>query len=81
MTEALRIGPKSRAILAEIGVTTLDELVDLGVVEAYRRAKLAYPSVTLNFLWGLEAAAVGIDWRDIDESRKRELRRAVRDLF
>lgn len=75
------LGPKSDALLADIGLTSLDQLRELGVEETFRMLKSAHPEVTLNFLWGLEAAVAGIDWRDIDDARKRELRRALADIL
>lgn len=72
------IGPKSSEWLASVGVHTLDEVARLGVVEVYKRVKSAYPEkVTLNLLWGLQAALLGIPWNELPQDIKQELRRQV----
>ena len=72
------LGPKSSEWLASIGVHTLDDVAKLGVVETYRRVKSAYPEkVTLNMLWGLQAAMLGIPWNELPADIKEELKRQV----
>lgn len=45
------IGPKSSAWLASVGIHTLDDVAQLGVMETYKRLKVACPDrVTLNML-------------------------------
>jgi hypothetical protein len=69
-------GPKSRAWLASIGVHTLDDVAALGVVETYKRLKAAYPEkVTLNLLWGLQAALLDIPWNELPPDIKAQLRK------
>ena len=56
------IGP-NREWLASVGVYTLDDVAELGVVETYKRVKAAYPEkVSLNLLWGLQAALLDLPW-------------------
>ena len=51
------MGPKSSEWLASVGIHSLDDVAALGVVEAYKRVKAAYPDkVSLNLLYGLQAA-------------------------
>lgn len=72
------LGPKSSEWLASIGVHTLDDVARLGVVETYKRVKAAYPEkVTLNMLWGLQAALFDIPWSELPTDMKQELRRHV----
>lgn len=67
-------GPKTTAWLHSIGINTLDDIADIGVVEVYRRLKDAYPhKVTLNALWGLQAALLGISHTQIPQSMKDDL--------
>ena len=69
------LGPKSREWLASIGVHSLDEVAKLGVVETYKRVKAAYPEkVTLNMLWGLQAALLDIPWNELPPDIKAQLR-------
>jgi DNA transformation protein len=79
--EFAKLGPKSREWLAEIGITTFEQIEALGSVEVYRRLKAARPrDVTLNMLYGLEAALMGIRWLDLPGEIKDELRRQVEGL-
>ena len=74
------LGPKSSEWLASIGVYSLDDVAKLGVVETYKRVRAAYPEkVTLNMLWGLQAALLDIHWRELPPEIKEELKRQVED--
>ena len=69
------IGPKSREILARLGVTTVEAVESRGIVETYLDVLgLGDTGATLNFLWGLESAVSGIHWLEIPGKRKAELR-------
>ncbi len=79
--DGLKIGPVSEGWLREIGIESADDLQRMGVVEAYRRAKLNHPrEVSLNLLYGLEAALVGVHWNALPPERKAELQRAAETL-
>ncbi len=68
-------GEKSAAWLNEIGVYTLENIEREGVVEVYIRVKRAFPhKVTLNMLWGLQAAVLGIHWNALPPEMKAELK-------
>lgn len=72
------MGPKSSAWLASVGVRTLDDVVNLGVVETYKRVKAAYPEkVSLNLLYGLQAALLDLPWNELPRDIKEELKRQV----
>ena len=72
------LGPKSREWLASIGVNTLDDVAKMGVVETYKRVKAAYPEkMTLNMLWGLQAALLDITWNELPPDIKAQLRKEV----
>lgn len=74
------LGPKSREWLASVGVYSLEDVANLGVVETYKRVKAAYPEkVTLNLLWGLQAALLGIRWDELPPDIKSELKRQVEE--
>jgi DNA transformation protein len=75
------IGPKSSKWLASVGIHTLDEVAELGVVETYRRVKAAYPEkVSLNMLYGLQAALLELPWTELPLDIKNELKRQVEEL-
>lgn len=68
------IGPASARWLAEIGVTSLEELGRVGAVEAYRRARELHPDkVSLNLLWALQGALMDLHWTDVPGEIKQQL--------
>jgi DNA transformation protein and related proteins len=72
------IGPKSSEWLAFAGVNSLDDVARLGVVETYMRVKAAYPEkVSLNLLYGLQAALLNLPWNELPPDIKAELKRQV----
>ena len=72
------IGPKSSEWLASVGIHTLDDVAALGVVETYKRVKAAYPDkVSLNMLYGLQAALLDLPWSELPADIKAELKKQV----
>jgi hypothetical protein len=72
------MGPKSKEWLASVGVNSLDDVAELGVVETYMRVKAAYPEkVSLNLLYGLQAALLDLPWNELPPDIKAELKRQV----
>ena len=72
------MGPKSSEWLASVGIHSLDDVAALGVVEAYKRVKAAYPAkVSLNLLYGLQAALLDISWNELPPDIKAELKKQV----
>jgi DNA transformation protein len=69
------LGPVTAKRLAEVGIADADTLRKAGAVAAYRKLKFRFgKDVTLNALYGLDAAIRSVHWREIDEARKAELR-------
>ena len=74
------LGPKSSEWLASVGVHSLEDVARLGVVETYKRVKAAYPEkVTLNMLWGLQAALLDIPWNELPSDIKDQLRKEAQE--
>lgn len=76
------MGPKSSEWLASVGMHTLDDVAQVGVVETYKRVRAAYPEkVTLNMLWGLQAALLDLPcaMRELPPDIKEELRKQVEE--
>jgi DNA transformation protein len=72
------LGPKSRLWLAEVGIYTIRDLRNAGSITTYKMLKERYPKkVSLNLLWGLEAAIRDIDWRELTEADKDELKKRL----
>lgn len=73
------LGPKSRQWLAEIGIYGIRDLRNAGSITTYKMLKERYPKkVSLNLLWGLEAAIRDMDWRELTEIEKDELKKKLR---
>ena len=74
------LGPKSCRMLAAAGVRSVRDLRELGAVEAYRRVRAANPSgVSLNMLWALQGALLGLKWTDLPPEMKADLKAQVFD--
>lgn len=72
------IGKVSRRWLYEIGLHSLADLKKCGAMTAYQLIRHDHPQVSLNLLWALEGAILDVDWREIPEARKQELREQLR---
>lgn len=57
------VGPQSQAMLAQAGITTVEQLRQKGSVAAYCLAKRANAKVSVNLLWGLESALTAEPWQ------------------
>lgn len=70
------IGTKSSEWLASVGVNTLQDVARLGVVETYKRVKAAYPDkVSLNMLYGLQAALLDLPINQLPQDIRDQLKR------
>ena len=73
-----KMGKVSSGWLHDAGIHTFAELEIVGAVEAYKRVKALYPNrVSLNLLYGLQAALLGIHWRDVPPDMKADLKSQV----
>ncbi len=72
-TELPNLGPKSRAMLASAGITTLPHLRKLGAVAAYARVKRGGANASLNLLWALEGALTGLPWQVVARAYRTSL--------
>jgi DNA transformation protein len=80
MTKLRNIGPKSTERLAAVDVYSLEDVERLGVVETYLRVKAAFPDrVSLNLLWGLQGALMGIPWNQIPDDIKQDLLKQINE--
>lgn len=68
------LGTAAAALLAHADIETLDDLADVGSVEAYRRMRAAgVKGLNLEMLWAMEGALTYRDRRAIAADRRREL--------
>jgi hypothetical protein len=67
--------------LASIGISTSEELEAFGVVDAYYGLKQAYPDrVTINLLYALQGALLGLPWNLLPEDMKADLKQQAEAL-
>ena len=72
------IGVKSANLLESVGINTAEELFDVGVIEAYKRVKSAYPGeVTMNMLYALQSAWLDLPWNELPLDMKLKLNNEV----
>jgi hypothetical protein len=58
----------------------MDDVVQIGVVETYKRVKAAHPEkVSLNLLYGLQAALLDLPWTELPPDIKEELKRQAEE--
>lgn len=74
----MNLGPKSREWLAAVGIHTLDDVAELGAVDAYEKVKAAFPEkVSLNLLYALQGALLDLPWNELPPGMKEDLKREV----
>lgn len=79
IAELRGLGPRSQAMLARAGIETVRQLRELGSIEAFVRARRAGSGVSLNLLWGIEAALSGEDWRVVARAHRASLLLALEE--
>jgi DNA transformation protein len=73
------LGPKSQAMLAQAGITTVDQLKAMGSVAAYVQTKRVNKTASLNLLWALESALTGMPWQEVARVHRTSLLLAMED--
>ncbi|ADZ85596.1 TfoX/Sxy family protein [Cellulosilyticum sp. ST5] len=68
------IGKVVEAQLNEVGITTTEQLKNLGSKKAWLKIKEIDDSACINRLCGLEGAVQGIRWHDLDNQTKQDLK-------
>lgn len=74
LSKLLNIGKVVEEQLNQVGITTVDQLVDLGSKEAWLRIKAIDDSACINRLQGIEGAIQGVKKKDLPEEVKEDLR-------
>lgn len=73
LTSLPNLGPKSQKMLLAAGIATIDQLREMGAVEAYWRVKQSGANASLNLLWALEGALSGLRWQDVAREHRTSL--------
>ena len=69
----LNLGPKSAAMLLQAGITSRQQLVEMGSVAAYALVKQHNPRASLNLLWALEGAISNMHWQHVAQQHRTSL--------
>jgi DNA transformation protein len=76
--ELRNLGPVMARRLREVGIATEDDLRRSGALGAFAKLRSrSQRGLSLNALYAMEAALLGLDWRDLAAERKAELRIAA----
>ncbi len=77
MSESLErlpnLGPRSRVMLQQAGITTLAQLRNLGAVAAFSKVRRSGTNASLNLLWALEGALTGLPWQAVAKEHRTSL--------
>ena len=68
------IGKEIEKKLKGVGISTAEELKTIGSEEAFVRLKTHYPNVCLVHLYSLEGAISDIDYNQLSDNVKQELK-------
>ncbi len=75
------LGKVSTQWLNEAGIYTLEDLREIGPVQAYVKVRLRQHRASLNLLYAPWAALENIDWRDVPLESKELLKHEVETIF
>ena len=78
LTRLKNLGPTSIGWLEAIGITTLDDLISHDPVELYATLKQRGYPASLNLVYAIRAAIMGIHWTALPAEIKDELKVSVR---
>jgi DNA transformation protein and related proteins len=68
------IGPITGKWLAAVGIHTLDDLKQVGVVNAYNLVKAHGYNASLNLLWALQGALTEMHWTKVPATIRQQLK-------
>ena len=74
LTSMKNIGKEMARKLAAVGVASPEALTEAGAKGAFFRLKTLYPSVCLVHLYALEGAVRGVDFNELPQETKQDLK-------
>ncbi len=76
------LGATSAALLAEVGIEDYATLAGHGAIGSFTVLRMRFGKrITVNWVYALECAIRGLDWRLLEQSRKAELKAAAKDVI
>ena len=73
LADLLNLGQKSSQMLHDAGIQTVQQLRDIGVVEAYLAIRRQGIAVSLNMLYAIEGALTNTRWNRLDPATREAL--------
>ncbi len=64
------LGPKSAQMLALAGITSVEQLRQLGAVAAYHQVRQVSPKASLNLLWAIAGALTDTPWQVVAREQR-----------
>ena len=77
LTRLPNIGKVLARKLHQAGITSYDDLIDLGSVEAYLRIWDHKGVIGYNMLYALEGAIQGVRWHDLSAEQRQTVKREL----
>jgi len=74
------LGPKSATQLAQIGILTVEDIMQTDAYEIYARFKKHGSNTSLNMLYAIMGAQENIHWQSIAKNRKMEILMRLDDM-
>lgn len=74
LTSMMNIGREMSKKLTAIGIDSPDKLIRSSAEQTFLKLKTAYPNVCLVHLYALEGAIQNIEFNELPEDRKKELK-------
>ncbi len=66
-------GPKSKIVLNQIGIHTIDQLKSENPYKIYKKLKAQIPGTSLNFLYAIIGAVEDKHWQEIKKTQRTEI--------
>lgn len=74
LTSMVNIGKEMARKLTAVGIDSSEKLVEVGAKQAYFQLKTTYPQVCLVHLYALEGAIEQIEFNNLAEETKKDLK-------
>lgn len=74
LTSMINIGREMEKKLHAVGIGSAEELIHSGAEQAFLKLKGKYPGVCLVYLYALEGAICNVEFNNLPQSRKQELK-------
>jgi len=74
LTRLPNIGKVLARKLHQAGITSYDDLIDLGSVEAYLRVWNRQDVIGYNMLYAIEGAIQGVRWHDLPKTHRQRVK-------